>query len=145
MNTILIFVWIYAAIVAMSFWEAYVEQRNAWNKGKIGWELRIGRFTLPAYHFYVFWVMWPLLLTLPFVIFGWDERVFGVIVSAYFSGMVVEDIMWYVVNPAVKFREFFSSFSDYYPWVRISGRKVVPVGYVLAFAVSVASWLFFWR
>ena len=144
MNTLLIFIWIYAAMIAMSFWEAYVEGRNAWSKGKLGWNLKLGRFTLPAYHFFIFWVMWPLLLTLPFIMFDWDARLFGIIVSAYFSGMVLEDFMWYVVNPKVKLREFYTSFSDYYPWLRISGKKIIPLGYVLGIAVAVLSWYFLW-
>ena len=145
MNTVLVFVWIYAAMIAMSFWEAYVEGRNAWDKNKLGWKIRIGkRFTLSGYHFFIFWVMWPLLLTLPFVIYGWDARLFGLIVSAYFSGMVIEDFCWFVVNPAVKLKEFWTSFSDYYPWLRIGKRKIVPWGYILGIAIAVLSWYFLW-
>src|SRR3989344_3582628 len=145
MKTLLIFMWIYAAMIAMSFWESYVEKRNAWDKGKIGWELRLGSFVLPAYHFYVFCVMWPLLLTLPFVIYGWNLEFFGIIVSAYFSGIIIEDFMWYVVNPAVKLREYYSDFSDYYPWLKIKGKKIVPMGYIFSLAVSILSWYFIWR
>lgn len=145
MQPVFIFIWIYAAMVAMSFWESYVEKRNAWDKGKLGWEIKIRNFILPAYHFYVFWVMWPLLLTLPFVIYGWDARIFGIIVSAYFSGMVIEDFMWYVVNPAVKLKEFYTHFSDYYPWLKIGDKKIIPWGYVFAITVSVLSWYFLWR
>ncbi len=145
MNTILLFFWIYAAMISMSFWESYVEQRNAWGKNKLGWKLRIGKYVLPAYHFYLFWVMLPLLLTLPFIISGWDFRLFGILVSAYFSGMVIEDFMWYVVNPAVKLREFYSKFSDYYPWLRIGKKKVVPVGYIFGIAIAVLSWYFIWK
>ena len=65
MRTLLIFAWIYAAMIAMAFWEAYVEGRNAWDRGKIGWKIRIGRFCLTGYHFFLAWVMLPLLLTLP--------------------------------------------------------------------------------
>lgn len=146
MSIILIFIWIYAAMIAMSFWESYVEGRNAWGKGKLGWRLKITKtFVFPAYHFYVFWVMWPLLLTLPFVISGWNLRLFGIIVSAYFSGMLIEDFMWYVVNPAVKFKELYSSFSDYYPWIRIGGRKIIPTGYLVSILIAVLSWWFIWR
>ncbi|MDD5191863.1 MAG: hypothetical protein PHX96_01860 [Candidatus Nanoarchaeia archaeon] len=117
MNILLIFILIYAAMIAMSFWESYVEGRNAWDKGKLGWKIRIGKYVISAYHVYISWVMFPLLLSLPLVIYGWDTKLFGILVSAYFSGMVIEDFMWYVVNPVVKFKEFFTSFSDYYPWI----------------------------
>jgi hypothetical protein len=134
------------AMIAMSFWEAYIEGRNSWDKGKLGWKIKIGKsFVLSAYHFYIFGVMWPLLLTLPFIIYGWDARLFGIILSAYLSGTVVEDFGWYVVNPAVKLREFWTSFSDYYPWIRVKGKKIIPLGYVLAIIASIISWYFLWK
>jgi hypothetical protein len=146
MNTILIFAWVWAAFIAMSFWEAYVEGRKAWDKGKLGWKIRFGRcFTLHAYHFYIFWVMMPLLLTLPLIIYGWNLKLFGILLSAYFSGMVIEDFGWYVVNPVVKFREFWSDFSDYYPWIRFGSRKIIPVGYILGILIAVLSWYFLGR
>jgi hypothetical protein len=145
MNILLIFIWIYAAMISMSFWEAYVEGRKPWDKGKLGWKIRLGnKFVLPAYHFYVFWVMWPLLLTLPLVIYGWNLGLFGVLISAYFSGMIIEDFGWYVVNPRVKLKEFWTSFSDYYPWIRIKGKKIIPWGYLLGIIAAVLSWYFLW-
>ena len=145
MNVILIFVWIYLAMIAMSFWESYVEGRNAWGKKKLGWKIKIGKFVLHAYHFYLFGIMIPLFLTLPFVIYGWNLRLFGIIVSAYFSGIIIEDFFWYVLNPAVKLKEFFSSFSDYYPWIKIRGKKVIPIFYIINLLISVLSWYFLWR
>ena len=146
MNSLLILIWVYAAMIAMSFWESYVEGRNPWDKRKLGWKIKLGnKFVLPAYHFYVFWVMWPLLLTLSFIIYGWNSRLFGVLISAYFSGMVIEDFGWYVVNPKVKLKEFWTGFSDYYPWIRINGKKIIPWGYLLGVIIAVLSWYFLWR
>lgn len=145
MSTLLIFIWIYAAMIAMSFWESYVEGRNSWDKGKLGWKIRFkGKYSLPAYHFYVFCIMWPLLLTLPLVIYGWNLRLFGILVSAYLSGMVIEDFMWFVVNPAVKLSEFNSKFADYYPWLR-AGKFEIPVLYIVGIVISILSWYFMWR
>lgn len=96
---LLIFSVIYAAMTANSFWEAYVEGRYPWDKRKLGWKLRLFKhYNFPAYHFYLFVVMWPILLSLPFIIYGWNFRLFGVILSAYLSGIVIEDFMWFVVN-----------------------------------------------
>ena len=146
MNAILIIIWIWLEMIAMSFWEAYVEGRNAWNKNKLGWEIRFAKnLSLPAYHFYVFCIMFPLLLTLPLIIYGWNLKLFGILVSAYFSGMVIEDFMWFVVNPAVKFKEFWTSFSDYYPWLRFKNKKIIPIGYIIEILISIASWYFIWR
>src|SRR5438874_1066121 len=128
----LTFALIWGALIATGFGEAYVEGRNAWDKGKLGWKIRHGGYVITsAYHFSVFFVMYPLLLLLPFVFTGWSSKLFGVIVSAYITGVLIEDLTWYLVNPVVKFNEWFTDFSDYYPWIKIAGRKIIPQGYVL--------------
>ena len=142
---LLTFALIWAAMIATGFWEAYVEGRNPWDRGKYGWKIEIGSFVLTGYHFYLFWVMYPLLLALPFVFTGWNLKLFGIIVSAYAIGMILEDFTWYIVNPVVQFKEWFTPFSDYYPWIKIGGRKMVPSGYVVGVCVAVLSWFFLWK
>jgi hypothetical protein len=144
MNIVLIFVWIWGAMVALSFVESYAEGRNAWEKGKKGWKFKIYGYYITGYHFYLFWVMLPVLVTLPLMIYGWDLKLFGIILSAYFSGMVLEDIMWYVVNPVVKFKELFTQFSDYYPWIKFNNQKIIPDIYVVGIILSIISWCLFW-
>ena len=145
MKSLFIFVIIYVAMIATSFWEAYTEGRNAWAKGKIGWKIKIGKsFQLTAYHFWVFWIMFPALLSLSILTNGWDIKLFGVLISAYFSGLVVEDFFWYLVNPKVKFKELWSPFSDYYPWVKFHNRKIIPIGYIFGIGVAILSWYFLW-
>jgi len=144
-HTLLIFAWVYLAMTAIALWESHIEGRNAWGKGKLGWKVKILGFTLHAYHFYLFWVMIPIFLTLPFVIFGFDLRIFGIILSAYFSGTILEDFLWYVFNPVVKLREFYTPFSDYYPWIKIGGKKIIPVAYLINLILALLSWFFIWR
>lgn len=145
MNAALILLWIWAAMIAMSFWEAYVEGKYPWDKRKLGWKIKLGkRFCLPAYHFYVFWVMWPLLLTLPLVIYGWNLKLFGILTSAYFSGMIIEDFGWFVVNPAVKLSQFNSKWANYYPWTKV-GKFEIPTGYIAGIIIAILSWLIIWR
>ncbi len=139
-----IFIIVWLACIAMSFWEAYAEGRNAWDQGKLGWKIKLGRFTLSGYHFFIFLVMWPLLLSLPLVIYGWDSKLFGILLSAYLSGLVIEDVMWYVVNPVVKFSELNTVFANYYPRFRL-GKIKIPTGYVIGLIAAVASWLIFWK
>ncbi len=145
MNILLIFIWTYAAFIALSFVEAYVEGRNPWDKRKVGWKLHFGKFTFSGYHFFLFFVMLPLLLTLPLVIYGWDTRLAGILISIYFSALVIEDFVWFVVNPVVKFKEFFTDFTDFYPWIKIKGKKIIPLGYVLGILIAVLSWWFLWK
>ena len=145
LQNFLIILLVQIAMIATAFWESYAEGRNSWDKGKLGWKLEILGYELTAYHTFLFVVMFPALLAIPLVVNGWDLRLFGVLVSAYTLGLAVEDIFWYIVNPVVKFREFFSPFSDYYPWIRIRGKKIFPVFYVITLLVSLASWLVLWR
>lgn len=144
-QTLLVFALIWGALGVSGIWEAYVEGRNAWDRGKLGWRVRLGSFTLTGYHFWLFWVMYPLLLALPFIFTGWNAALFGIILSAYVTGMILEDFTWYLVNPAVQFREWFTSFSDYYPWVKLGGRKIMPTGYIFGILIAILSWYFLWR
>ena len=145
MNILMIFICIYGAMVAHAFWEGYVEGRNVGHKGKLGWKIRIGKsFIFTAYHFWLFYIMYPLLLSLPFVIYGWDYILFGVFVSAYFSGLVIEDFLWYLVNPVVKIRrDFNSKFAEWYPWIKIVNIEI-PLFYILSLLIAFLSWRFIW-
>jgi hypothetical protein len=146
MNTILIFIWIYGAMIALSFIEAYAEGRNSWDKRKVGWKIILpGGYKFLGYHFFLFLVMIPLFLTLPLVVYGWNKELFGILLSAFFSGIVIEDFVYFIVNPVVKFKEFFSEFTDYYPWIKIRGKKIIPVGYIIGITLAILSWYFLWR
>ena len=132
-------------MIANGFWEAYVEGKHAWAEGKFGWKIRIKKYVwLTAYHFWLFMVMWPLLITLPLVIFGFDLRIFGILLSAYFSGLIVEDFTWFVVNPVFNFNRFNSKYVKWYPWLKI-GKFEIPVYYTGGMLLSVSSWYFLWR
>lgn len=145
MKTFLIFFWIYAAMVANSFWEAYVEGRNPWDKRKLGWKLQITKkYCLPAYHFFLFFVMWPLLLTLPLIIYGWDFKLFGLLLSAYASGCVLEDFIWFIVNPQATLKDFNSSFVTHHPWLKI-GKIEIPFLYLVGLLIAFLSWFFIWK
>ena len=132
-------------MAATGFWEAYVEGRNAWDRGKLGWKIRVGHYTvMTAYHFFLFVVMWPLLLTLPLIIYGWDTKLFGILLSAYASGTIIEDFVWYLANPVVKVSELNTDFANYYPRVKI-GKIRIPVGYFISIIIAALSWYFLWR
>jgi ABC-type uncharacterized transport system permease subunit len=144
MNALPIFLVVWAAMIANSFWEAYVEGRNTCELGKLGWKIKLGKYYFTGYHFYLFYVMYPLLLSLPLVIYGWNLRLFGILLSAYATGMAIEDIMWFVVNPVVKFSEWGTDFTSHYPWVGI-GKFRVPTLYVVGLLIAILSWYFLWR
>lgn len=145
MNVLFIFAWAYAAMIALAFAESYVEGRNAWDKGKCGWKFSIFGIKITGYHFFLYVILLPFLFAMPLVVYGPDKKLAGILLSAYLSGMVVEDFFWYIVNPKVKFREFWSPFSDYYPWIRYKGKKIVPALYVVALVLAFLSWILLWR
>jgi len=145
METLLIFIWIWAAMIANGFWEAYVEGKHAWDEGKFGWKVRTKKHVwLTAYHFWLFLVMWPLLITLPLVIFGFDLKLFGVLLSAYFSGLVVEDLTWFMVNPVFSLKHFNSDYVKWYPWIKI-GKIEIPLYYIPAISVALLFWYILWK
>lgn len=132
-------------MIANGFWEAYVEGKHAWAEGKLGWKIKTKkRIWLTAYHFWLFFVMWPLLITLPLVIFGFDLRIFGILLSAYFSGLIIEDFTWFIINPAFSLKNFNLKDVEWYPWVKI-GKIEIPVYYIIGLSMTVLSWYFLWR
>ena len=132
-------------MLAAAFWESYAEGRDAWSKKKYGWKFRILGHDLTGYHFFLFFVMFPALIFMPLAVTGWDKTLFGVLLSGYGLGLIVEDFFWYIVNPEVKFREWFTDFSDYYPWIKLGDTKIIPVYYVVALTISGLSWYYLWR
>tara|TARA_Y100000310_G_scaffold111916_1_gene110346 strand:- start:29648 stop:29914 length:267 start_codon:yes stop_codon:yes gene_type:complete len=87
--------------------------------------------------------MIPLFLTLPLIIYGLDLRLFGILVSAYFTGLVIEDFFWFVLNPVVSIKEFNPKFANYYPWLNLGFIKI-PVSYILALILAFLSYYFIW-
>jgi len=137
---IIIYIWL--AFIAMSFWETSVEGKKAWDKGKVGWKLKIGKYVaLTRYHFWVY-VMVIMLLALPFLIYGWNKYLFGIILAAFFSGWVIEDFFWYVLNPVVKVKALNTKFASYYPRLTF-GKTKIPVGYFVGIILAVISYVVF--
>lgn len=143
MKNLIIFFMIILSLASFSFAEAYVEGRNAWDKKKLGWKFKIGRFTFTGYHFHIFYITFPLLLLTPLIL-NFSKVLLGTIISAYALGLVIEDFLWFVVNPAVKFSELNPKFADYYPWTKI-GKLQIPTFYIIGILISILSWFFLIR
>jgi len=145
MNVLLIFAWVYSAMVAWAFAESSFEGRNSWDKGKVGFRIKIGKFVISRYHFFAFFITFPMLIGLPLIIYGWITELFGMLLSAYLTSLIIEDFVWYLVNPVVKTKEFWTSFSDYYPWIKIGKKKIIPWGYIMYLILALSVWWFLWR
>jgi len=145
MNVLLTFIWVSVAMIAHSFWESSVEGRNAWDKNKYGWKIRFAKnLSLTRYHFWLFVVYLPLILIiLPLVIAGFSWKLFGILLSAYWSGMVVEDFFWFVVNTEIRFKDSWNPrFASYYPWIVI-GKFRIPALYIIGIILSIITWFVF--
>lgn len=88
--------------------------------------------------------MLPLLVSLPLIIYGWNIKLFGILISAYFSGMVLEDFVYFLVNPAIKFSYWNPEFVNFFSWLKIGDFKV-PINYIYGILIAVLSWYFIWR
>ncbi len=147
MNQLLIFLIIWLAMIAHSFWESSVEGKNAWAKNKYGWKLQILKnVSLTRYHFWLFFIQLPLLIiVLPLVIAGFSWQLLGILLSAYLSGIVIEDFFWFVVNTEISFKESWNpEFAFYYPWIVI-GKFKIPIGYVIGILLAIITWFIFVR
>ena len=52
-------------MIAHSFWESSVEGREAGNRGKIGFKIRLlGKNYITRYHFFLFYIMLPIFIYL---------------------------------------------------------------------------------
>ncbi len=144
MNITLIFAWIYLAMIATSFWESRAEGKDSWDKGKIGWKIKWkGKAVATEYHFWLFVVAYPMLIFLPLVVSGFSWTLFGVLLSAYFSGLIVEDIFWYIVNPAFKVKDWNPKKVTWFYWIKI-GKFGVPINYIVFLLLAIFCWVLFW-
>lgn len=86
--------------LTISFWESYIEGKNAWAANQVGWKINfLKNKPLTAYHFWLYLITIPLFLMFPFVIFGFNSHIFWLLAAGYFFGLVLEDLLWFVVNP----------------------------------------------
>ena len=135
---------IWAAMLATAFWESSVEGEDAWNKGKLGWKLRFKkRVIFTSYHFWLFIIMYPVLLCIPLMM-NFSVEFLGIIISGYFSGLVIEDYFWFIANPRFTLKNFNPKDVKWHLWFKV-GKFYIPYGYVVGIIIAIASWFFLWR
>ncbi|MDD5342280.1 MAG: hypothetical protein PHI73_03015 [Patescibacteria group bacterium] len=144
MHYTLTFFWIILAFASISFWEAYIEGEHGGAEKQVGWVRKIFGLRLTGYHFMLFGVCLPLFLLLPIITHGYDGKLLAVIACGYLVGILVEDFLWFVVNPKFKFKDFRHEKVWWYPWMRV-GSYHIPVLYPGAIVLSGAIWYLFIR
>ncbi|MBU1952043.1 hypothetical protein KJ733_03980 [Patescibacteria group bacterium] len=144
MKDVVIVLWIIMAFIATSFWEAYIEGQHGGAEKQVGWKIKVGKYYLNGYHFWLWVVAYPLLLTLPLVI-NYSSRVLGLILIGYFLGQVIEDFLWFVVNPQWPFRHFRPDKADWFPWMKFGKKYGLPFFYVPYLIFAFLAWWFLVR
>ena len=139
-NDILITLYIQAIFASIAFWESYIEGYNSWDTGKLGWKFRIGflkQKPLTMYHLFLYVITIPMFMMLPLLLFGFDKHLFLLLIANYFLGLVVEDFLWFVVNPVWGgLRNFNSAKVNWHRFHRI-GRLELPDFYIIFILVAV--------
>lgn len=141
MNLVFAFFYVMFIFVAIAFWEAYVEGPHGWAKKQCGWAIDLWIRKLTAYHFWAWIIMIPLFLLLPLVIFGFNKSVFWFLVGSYFIGTVVEDFMWFVINPKFSLMNFNSKKVEWHKWIKI-GKFEIPDFYIPYLLIGILIYVF---
>ncbi len=140
MNEIFILIYILLIFISLAFSEGYMEGRYGWAKRSYGWKIKIAKRTLTAYHFWSWLIMLPLALMMPLFIYGFDSKLFGILLTGYFLGAVANDFAWYIVNPKVSLKDFNPKFADWYNWWGIFGIKI-PDFYIFYPIIAIIIWI----
>jgi hypothetical protein len=128
-----IFLYTQAIFIAIAFWESHIDT-DGWAKTQQGWRINLGIRELTAYHFWSWGVMIPLFLILPIAIYGWNAHLFWLLVASALIGTVVEDTLWFVVNPKFGIKKWNSHYGHWHKWVKL-GRFEVP-DFVIFFPIA---------
>ena len=134
----LVFATIQLGMVLFACAEAYMEGKDGWKWNPKWWRINLpGGYTYTAYHFFIYFGMFPILLIfLPLLIAGWDRHLFLVLLFSYVVGSRVEDFTWFVVNPLHPLSKWNPQETRWYPWITV-GKLSIPLSYTFNFIVAV--------
>jgi len=145
LKELLIFGVIQLAMVAWSCWESYMEGDSGWKWNPKWWRIYLpGGYTYTAYHIWAFWIFAPLvIIVLPLLVAGFSWRLLWLLVAALLFGSIIEDFMWFVVNPCYPFSKWNPRETKWYPWLKI-GKFALPLSYVVKaiLTIIILKWLF---
>lgn len=130
-----IFFIILAAFVLMAFWEAYAEGEAGGAARSVGPQFKFLGLKVKAYHLVLFALYIPLLLSIALVgRFSW--HLFKYISAGYFFGLVLEDFLWFVVNPKWPFKHWNPQYVTWYAWWKM-GKLALPSFYLPFIIISI--------
>ena len=133
---------ILVAFIATAFWEAYSECEFVGASRACDWRIKIWKKEIHGYHIFLWGVTFPVLLILPLIAAGFSWHLFRFIAAGYFIGSVLEDFLWFVVNPRYPFSKWNSRETTWYKWLKV-GKFELPAFYLPYLILGVG--LLFWR
>ena len=125
---------IWAAMIATGVWESSSEGVRSWAKGKTGWKIGRQPWVLTQYHFFLFWVTFPLLLSIPLVL-DYSAELLRTIAFAYITGVIIQDFSWFIFNKRWGLRRFNPKYVDWHAWIRV-GPVDIPALYIIGAVVA---------
>ncbi len=135
-----LFGWVMLGFIGLAFLESTVEGELAGGEGTKGWRRSILGYKVKEYHFWLWFVVVPIFVFSPLLVIGLELRVLGTLAIAYLLGGVVEDFVYFLVNPYFGLGKWNSKDARWMPWVRI-GRIEVPQFYARNVVAAGVVWL----
>ena len=84
-----------------------------------------------------------MVFSLPLLI-NYSNKLLGILISAFSIGFMIEDFMYFIVNPYFGIKKFNKKQANWYPWIGI-GKFQIPASYLIGIIIAVLSWYFLWR
>ena len=137
---VILFGWVILGFVGLSFFESTVEGDEGGGEGTKGWRKEVLGYRVREYHFWLWYVVVPLFVFSPLVVSGPDPWVFATLATAYLLGGVLEDFLYFVVNPHYGLKKWNSHEVKWMPWFGL-GNVEIPRFYVRNILAAAALWL----
>ena len=139
-----IFLWVIAGFIALAFLETTIEGRYGGAVKTKGWSKKIFGYKIREYHFWLWYVAVPIFVFSPLIATGWSEKLFGTLAVAYLLGGVIEDFIYFLVNPYYGLKKWNSRNAKWMSWFKI-GKIEIPKFYVRNIIAAIIAWLIFVR
>ena len=133
--------WVLLGFVGLAFLETTVERELAGGEGTKGWRKSLFGYKVKEYHFWLWFVVVPIFVFSPLAVVGPDVRLFGTLAAAYLLGGVLEDFVYFLVNPHFGLKKWNSMDASWMPWFKV-GRLEVPRFYVRNIVAASLTWFF---
>ncbi|MEM5800660.1 MAG: hypothetical protein QXD54_03710 [Candidatus Aenigmatarchaeota archaeon] len=137
-----IFFLILLAFFFLSFAEIAVEGPYGGATKSYGWKIQIyDSVYLREYHFFLFYLTIPTLLSISIILVGFDLRLISILILGYSIGSILEDFCWFAFNPYYGIHKFSPEFYTWTIWINVLGLKI-PILYFIYSLIILADVFF---